>query len=144
MSDFDVIIIGGGIAGASLGAEIAGKRRTLIIEAEAECGYHATGRSAAFWLESYGGPQVAPLTAASREFLERPPGDFAERGFLRARGAIHISREQWAELPQGVEARRLDRAELERRVPGIRPAWRYAVLEPGCADIDVAGLHAAY
>jgi D-arginine dehydrogenase len=34
MSDFDVIIIGGGIAGASLGAEIAAKRRTLIIEAE--------------------------------------------------------------------------------------------------------------
>jgi D-arginine dehydrogenase len=142
--DFDVVIVGGGIAGSSLGAEIAGKRRTLIIEAEAECGYHATGRSAAFWLESYGGPQVAPLTAASREFLEHPPGDFAERGFLRARGAIHISREQWAELPEGVEARRIDRAELERRVPGIRPEWRYAVLEPGCADIDVAGLHAAY
>ena len=66
MSDFDVIIVGGGIAGASLGAEIAGKRRTLIIEAEEHCGYHSTGRSAAFWLESYGGPQVAPLTSASR------------------------------------------------------------------------------
>jgi D-arginine dehydrogenase len=29
-------------------------------------------------------------------------------------------------------------------VPGIRSEWRHAVLEPGCADIDVAGLHAAY
>jgi D-arginine dehydrogenase len=63
---------------------------------------------------------------------------------MRARGAIHISREQWAELPMSVEARRLDRTELERLVPGIRPEWRCAVLEPGCADIDVAGLHAAY
>ena len=48
MSDFDVFIVGGGIAGASLGAEIAARRRTLIIEAEDQCGYHTTGRSAAF------------------------------------------------------------------------------------------------
>jgi D-arginine dehydrogenase len=56
MTDWDIMIVGGGIAGASLGAEIAAKRRTLIIEAEEFCGFHATGRSAAFWLESYGGP----------------------------------------------------------------------------------------
>ncbi len=142
--DYDVIIVGGGIAGASLGAEIAGKRRTLVIEAESQCGYHATGRSAAFWLESYGGPQIAQLTAASRRFLDRPPVEFAERGFLRTRGAIHISREKWAELPERVDARRMDRSELERRVPRIRPEWRFAVFEPGCADIDVAALHGAY
>jgi D-arginine dehydrogenase len=144
MSDWDVIIVGGGIAGASLGAEIASKRRTLIIETEAHCGYHATGRSAAFWLESYGGPQVATLSAASRAFLERPPADVAEHGFLRKRGAIHVSREGWAELPDSVEARRMNRAELERLVPGIRAQWSYAVFEPGCADIDVASLHAAF
>ena len=138
------MIVGGGIAGASLGAEIADKRRTLIIEAETQCGYHATGRSAAFWLESYGGAQVAQRTAASRSFLDQPPAQFADHGFLRTRGAIHISRERWAELPQRVEARQIDRTELERLVPGVRPEWRFAVLEPGCADIDVAGLHAAY
>jgi D-arginine dehydrogenase len=33
---------------------------------------------------------------------------------------------------------------VERLVPGIRPRWRFAVLEPGCADIDVGALHAAY
>ena len=144
MVDWDVIIIGGGIAGASLGAEIAGRRRTVIVEAEPHCGYHATGRSAAFWLESYGGPQVAPLTSASRDFLERPPHDFAEDGFLRARGALHLSRDAEAELPKGVVSRRVDRDELERLVPGILPDWRFATLEPGCADIDGGGLHAAY
>ena len=144
MVDFDVIIVGGGIAGASLGSEIAASRRTLIIEAESQCGYHATGRSAAFWLESYGGPEVAKLSAASRAFLDRPPIDFAERGFLRERGAIHVSRESWAELPESVEARRIGRDELERLVPGIRPEWCYSVIEPGCADIDVASLHASF
>src|SRR5438270_819231 len=85
MFDFDVIVVGGGIAGASLGAEIAGKRQTLIVEAEDQCGYHSTGRSAAFFLESYGGPDVAMLTKASREFLACPPSGFSERGFLRQR-----------------------------------------------------------
>ena len=89
MAEFDIIIIGGGIAGASLGAEIAGKRRTLIVEAEEQCGYHATGRSAAFYLESYGGPEVAKLTLASRKFLAQPPGEFSDRGFLRVRGDVH-------------------------------------------------------
>lgn len=144
MAEFDVLIVGGGIAGASLGAQLAGKVPTAIIEAESHCGMHATGRSAAFWLESYGGPDVAVLSAASHDFLERPPGDFSDRGFLRTRGALHLTRDELPELPPAVPSRLIEREELERMLPGVRPAWRRALLEPGCADIDVAGLHAAY
>ena len=144
MAKFDVLIVGGGIAGASLGAEIADRRRTLILEAEDHCGYHATGRSAAFWLESYGGQQVGLLTAASRAFLADPPADFADHGFLRDRGAVHLSDGDWPEIPPNVAQRRIPRDELEALVPGIRPRWVKALLEPGCADIDVAALHAAY
>jgi len=144
MSDFDIVIVGGGIAGASLGAEIAAQRRTLIIEAESQCGYHSTGRSAAFWLESYGGPDVAKLTSASRDFLDSPPSEFADSGFLHTRGDVHVSDGDWPEVPDGIRAERLDRQQLEQLVPGIRPRWTRALFEPGCADIDVAGLHAAY
>ena len=143
-ADYDVLIVGGGIAGASLGAELAGHVRIALIEAETHCGAHATGRSAAFWLESYGGPVVAQLTSASRSFLEQPPADFSDRGFLSPRGAVHVSQTDWAELPQSVHVERLGRAELENLVPGILPQWRFGVLEPGCADIDVAALHSAY
>ena len=144
MDSFDVVIVGGGIAGASLGAEIAAKRRTMIIEAEDQCGYHSTGRSAAFYLESYGGPEVAKLSLASHDFLEAPPGDFSEQGFLRTRGDLHVTTGELPELPPSVEARIVERAELEQMVPGIRPQWHRALFEPRCADIDVAGLHAAY
>src|SRR5436305_4598765 len=118
MSDFDVIIVGGGIAGASLGAEIAAHRRTLIAEAEDQCGYHATGRSAAFYLESYGGPKVATLTLASRAFLSNPPEDFADEGFLHARGDLHLSQGDLPDLPPGVDSRIVERSELERMLPG--------------------------
>jgi D-arginine dehydrogenase len=144
MNKFDVIIVGGGIAGASLGAEIAAKARTLLIEAEEQCGYHSTGRSAAFYLESYGGPQVARLTLASRAFLDSPPSDFSDHGFLRTRGDLHLTRGELPDVPSTVETRVVERAELERLLPGIRPEWRRALFEPRCADIDAGGLHAAF
>ena len=144
MLDFDVIIVGGGIAGASVGAEIAARRRTLIVEAEERCGYHSTGRSAAFFLESYGGEEVSKLTTASGDLLKQPPPDFAERSFLHQRGALHISESDWPEIPPSVTARRVDRDELQQILPGLKSRWVKALLEPGCADIDVAALHAAF
>src|SRR5947209_2186426 len=149
MNHWDVVIVGGGIAGASLGAEVAAKRRTLLIEAEEHCAMHATGRSAAFWLVHYGGPFVMPLTLASRRPLEEgwPTG---ERSWLRQRGAITIARDytdlrdalsmQTAKAPL---LRQVKRAELEELVPGLRTGWEFGVYDLSCADIDVAGLHAA-
>ena len=113
MSDFDVIIVGGGIAGASLGAEIAAKRRTLIIEAEDHCGYHSTGRSAAFYLESYGGPEVARLSTASGDFLSEWRLRFRCE-FLRARRPPHRARRCCPSFRLPLRARIVERAELER------------------------------
>ncbi|MGB5724357.1 MAG: FAD-dependent oxidoreductase, partial [Parasphingorhabdus sp.] len=55
MTQFDVVIIGAGIAGASIASEIGADRSVLLLEAEDHPGYHSTGRSAAFWTETYGG-----------------------------------------------------------------------------------------
>jgi len=135
MVDTDILIIGGGIAGAALGAALGGRRSTLLIESEDFCGRHATGRSAAFWLENYGGPAVAPLTRASRALL-------AANGWLGPRGAIHLDRCESGEAvgaARGLEP--LNRAELEARIPGLRSEWRRGFAEPSCADIDVAALH---
>jgi D-arginine dehydrogenase len=147
-----ILIIGAGMAGASLAPEIDGAEITLI-EAEAQPGYHSTGRSAAFWSETYGGPMIQPLTSASGAFLNSPPPDFHDRSFLHARGALTIARaEGEAELDRmegefersGVTLERLDRPRLVEAIPSLRQAWRHGLLEPGCADIDVAALHLAY
>lgn len=140
---FDFAIVGAGIAGASIAAGLAPQGRVLLIEAEDRPGYHSTGRSAAFWTESYGGPQVQPLTTASGPFLHR-------HGFLKPRGALTLARAAEAEQLAafvaefrglGVQVDDLDRSALEARLPGLRAEWVAGAYEPDCCDIDVAGLH---
>lgn len=140
---FDIAIIGGGIAGAGVGWALGGARRAVILEAEEQCGYHSTGRSAAFFLESYGGPEVAKLNLASEPLLADPPVDFFDRPFLHPRGAVHLGRNAMPHL-EGARTEPLDRRALEARIPGLRPDWQHGLFEPGCADIDVASLHTAY
>jgi D-arginine dehydrogenase len=153
MTDFDVIIVGAGMAGASLAAELAPFRRVLMLEAEAAPGYHATGRSAAFWSECYGGPGVQSLTKASKALLANPPTDFSDVSFLRPRGALHIAQSGREDLSVRMMADFADKKvnisqigveQIARLVPGIRPDWSAGIWEPDCCDIDVAGLHSAY
>ena len=143
---FDIAVIGAGMAGASISAELAPFARVLLAEGEDHPGYHTTGRSAAFWEECYGGPNIVPLTLPSGAYLR-------EHGFLAPRGALYIARTgdearvesfiaQFAGT--GVTIERLGRGALEALLPGVRPGWDHAISEPHCADIDVAGLHQHY
>lgn len=151
---FDIVIVGAGMAGASVAAELAGSgKAVLLLEAEDTPGYHTTGRSAAFWHESYGGPTVQPLITGSLDFLRAPDVDFSEQGFLLPRHAVTLGRDADMDAldrfrtdfaASGVEMVDLDRTALESIVPGLRAGWNHGIAEPSCADIDVAGLHAAY
>ncbi|MEK6637466.1 MAG: FAD-binding oxidoreductase [Pseudomonadota bacterium] len=152
MTHFDVVIVGAGIAGASLAAEIVPHSAVLLIEAETQPGYHTTGRSNAFWHATYGGPLIEPLTSASLDWLQAPPTDVAEAGFLSPRGAVTLARdEDSAALDRfaagfagsGVALEHWDRTMLDVHVPGLRSMWTHAVYEEGCHDIDVAAYHAA-
>ena len=149
MNRFDIVIVGGGIAGASLGAQLADHASVLILEQEPSVGYHATGRSVAFWEETYGGRVVQPLTTASGPMLRFPDPDFADGSFLSLRQTLHIGRASDTgardrlidDFADRVSLRRVDPAAL---VPGLRPEWTIGVLEPDVCDIDVAALHQAY
>jgi len=127
------------MAGASLAAAVAPHASVLLIEAEEAPGYHSTGRSAAFWSETYGGPGVQPLTTASGEAL---------RSFLEPLGSLHIGRAEDAPAidtflatfeSSSIALERIDPAGF---VPGLRVEWKLGVFEPSSAYIDVAALHA--
>ncbi|RED15269.1 NAD(P)/FAD-dependent oxidoreductase [Parasphingopyxis lamellibrachiae] len=150
---YDFAIVGAGMAGASLAAELAPAGTVLILEAEDFPGYHATGRSAAFWSETYGGPSVQPLTSASHGFLAEPPAAFSKRPFLDPSGALHIADQSgYARLDRlaaefaasDVTLEHASPAALVALCPGLRSGWDRAIWEPSCADIDVGGLHQAY
>lgn len=152
-SAIDVLIVGAGIAGASLAAALAPWRRVMLIEAEDTPGYHATGRSAAFWHETYGGATVQPLSIASFDMLAHPAPDFSERSFLSPRSALTIGRRSEATAvdafvakfaARGVDVVRIGATDIARSIPGIRADWSEAAYEAACSDIDVGALHAAY
>ena len=152
--DCDFLIVGAGIAGASIGHFLAAHGRTIVLERESQPGYHSTGRSAALFLESYGTAQARALTRASRAFLADPPDGFSDGEILSPRGALFVAAPgQDAELaalwqvmqsvsPRG---RLLDAAGAHELVPVLRKEQTLgAVFEPDAADLDVHRLHQAF
>ncbi|MDQ6640461.1 MAG: FAD-binding oxidoreductase [Pseudomonadota bacterium] len=150
----DFLVIGAGIAAASVGSWLATRGRVVLLERESQPGYHSTGRSAALFMESYGTPQVRALTMASRGFLEHPPDGFAEVLILSPRGVLMVGAgdqealldAHWQVMRSvAADARRLDAAEALAMVPVLR-ADRVAgaLYEPGALDIDVHALHQGY
>lgn len=149
--EFDVAIIGGGIAGASVAAQIVPSASVVLVEREPQPGYHATGRSAALFSEIYGNAIVRALSRASRSFLENPPADFGEVPILGPRGALHVGgRDDGEALDRAFEGARRLVPSVERltadavlaKVPVLRPEAVVGggVFEPDARDIDTNGL----
>ena len=78
------------MAGVSVACELARDRRVVLLEAESQPGYHATGRSAAFYVQAYGNEVIQALTTASRAFFEQPPASFTDQALLTPRGSLFI------------------------------------------------------
>ena len=150
----DYLILGAGIAGASIGHFLAPHGRCVMLERESQPGYHSTGRSAAQFIASYGPAQVRALSRASEPFFQNPPAGFAEAPLLTPRGLLtvagpdemHHLDEAWATLqqtsPRGV---RMTAAEALAMVPALRPEKVTAALyEPDSFDMDVHAIHQGY
>ena len=154
METCDFLIIGAGIAGASVAYELAPHGRVIVLEREAVPGHHSTGRSAAVLTENYGNSIIRRLTLATRPFLEHPPDGFTEYPLTAPRQMLWIAR---ADQKAGLAA---TLGEAQRLVPTIRavePAEAsalcavlrtgyvaYAILEPNALDLDVHAIHQGF
>jgi D-arginine dehydrogenase len=147
---YDFIVIGGGVAGASIAFHLAAEAKVLVLDREPLFGYHSTGRSAAVFTPSYGAGPVRLLTRASRAFFDRPPPGFASHPLLTPRGCLYIGREdQRAALDREGASNRsavpISPAEARERVPILRETYVAAALfDPDLHDIDVNGLHQGF
>jgi D-arginine dehydrogenase len=153
MKSYDVLVIGGGIAGASIGYELADDRSVGLVEMEATLAYHTTGRSVATFLESYGGRTIRLLTTASRSFMQEPPDGFG-RPLLKPLPLIWVAPDRDVDAMNAMyeavvelvpDMRVLSANEVVEITKVVRPDWVAAgLLEPGASEIDVAALHGGY
>jgi D-arginine dehydrogenase len=147
---YDIAIIGGGIAGASLAHFISGQRSVLMFEREAFHGYHSSGRSAAEFTRRFHAPLVGKLAIASAQFLMNAPQGFCETPLLIPRGnllvadaekAAHLHEVFKREAASGGEIvmQRMD--EALARVPFLDPdVIKAAFYDPDCFDVEAESL----
>ncbi len=155
MTTPDVVVIGGGIAGVSVGYYLSGRGLdVLLVEAEPTLAHHTTGRSAAIFLENYGNDVVRRLTVAGRVFLTDPPPELVDGPVVTPLPVLRVGApEQVDDLYASARAARglvpttqyLDAAETLALFPVLRPELvGGGVLEPDAMEMDVAGLHQAF
>lgn len=154
----DILVIGGGMAGASAAAEIAaataGKAGVVVLEREARPGYHTTGRSAATFIQNYGNASIRQFNSASRPILAAHPlaADLegAPANLLSERGLLFLddgtqgpALDELLAESDGVEE--LGEAAVRALVPALRPdSFARAAYEADAMDIDVDRLHQIY
>ena len=139
------------MAGASAAYFLAPHRRVVVLEREAQPGYHATGRSAAMYSETYGNATVRAITTASRPFYFAPPQGFSDYPLVTPRGSLIVGAVQDEEQLRTVwqDMRALvpnvqwwTRADILQRVPVLQPEMAHCgVYEPDAMDLDVSAIH---
>jgi D-arginine dehydrogenase len=151
--EHDIVVIGGGMAGAAISAHLSEHASVRLLEMEHQPGYHSTGRSAALFAESYGNGLVRALTRASRSFFFSPPTSFCSDALVKPRSMLATARtgQESALAAFFASAAPSDLVELTSAAQALElfPLLKSddlvgAALYRGSADIDVHALHHGY
>lgn len=150
----DIVVVGAGIAGAAVAAELSRRARVVLVEREAQPAFHASGRSASVLSETSGHPTVCALARLSRPWFEARH-DGLEHSLLSPRGLVWIGESGDEPLLDALAATgsairpsvvRLDRAEAARLLPHFSAdaIAAGAVHEPDAMSIDTAAAIATF
>ena len=151
----DVVVVGGGIAGASVAYELAASRTVTLLEADRALARHSTARSAASYIPGHGNAEVRALIAASGPRYARLVDELGTPPLLIPRAVLQVAFDadgervlaadlaEQAGEPGGPQP--LDPAEAQRRCPALAPGRvRAAAVVESAADIDTEALHQGY
>jgi D-arginine dehydrogenase len=149
-NEYDCIVIGGGIAGASVAAQLAASQKTLLLEMEERPGYHTTGRSAARYEPNYGPSAFVAFSKASGAFYRNPPADFADAPLLSERQCLVLMPEGQEEdtlhfLNADPDVGEVSQAEALRLYPVLRAGFsKRFFVDARSGDLDVDLIHRGY
>jgi D-arginine dehydrogenase len=143
----DVAIVGAGIAGAGMAAELARDHRVALLEMEDRPGYHTTGRSAAIFIQNYGPPVIRALSRFSAAWYDAADRKLFPNPLLTPRGCLFVAdaagldkHDALMTADEGLEELTPDEAvalvPLLKREPLVAACY-----ERDARDIDVAALH---
>ncbi len=148
-------MIGGGIAGVSIGYELAAHRRVTVLETEPSLATHSTGRSAAMYVPGHGGPLVRSLIMASGPRFAALAKQLGAPPLLRRRPVLWTAFDDAGQ--QVLHAELAGRAaepdvpvelspqEAVARCPVLRrDGMRAAAITETACDLDAMALHHAY
>lgn len=117
---YDVVIVGGGIAGLSLASALAGRCSVALVEAEQTLGYHTSARSARQLIPSYGPPVVQELTMRTLELIGIREGTRPEP-VLSPRRFMLIGDEEAVQQQASGFMHRISHAEALKLCPALVP-----------------------
>jgi D-arginine dehydrogenase len=149
---YDIVIVGAGIAGASVAAALGGGVRVALLEQEQQPGYHSTGRSAAIYSPTYGPTPIRALTRASLGHFLADDVD-EPKSYLTPIDAVFIARADQSgsfdalcsELTGVKNWREIAAEEIQSRISFLREGYvSKAILDSGTSGIDVALLHQSF
>ncbi|WP_374384725.1 NAD(P)/FAD-dependent oxidoreductase [Dongia sp.] len=149
----DFLVIGAGVSGAAVGAELAEIGSVTLLEMEERPGYHSSGRSAALYTPNYGPAVVRAIIGASAEFYRQPMEGFTDHALLTPRQAMSF-------VPAGSEAKidefiaaatpatplqEISVDQACKLAPLLkREAVARAVLDPHVMDMDAGAIHQGF
>lgn len=149
-NNFDYIVIGAGIAGASVAAHLAARHKVLILEMEDRPGYHTTGRSASSYEPNYGPAPMLALIRASFNFLMNPPEGFTDAPLFSPRGSFFFQPADQVEamdelLSNSSGLKEYSEAQTKALYPILRPGYAQRFFyDDATGDLDVDLLHRGY
>ena len=150
VQNFDFLVIGAGIAGASVAAHLAENASVAILEMEDRPGYHTTGRSAAAYEPNYGPKPILAFARASGAFFNAPPSGFADAPLLIPRASLMLEPDSQSEnaakfLSDAASVQEISPSEIKKLWPIFRDGYaKRGFIDFSSGDLDVDLIHRGY
>ncbi len=150
MLNCDFLVVGAGIAGASVAAHLAESHSVVLVDMEERAGYHTTSRSAASYEPNYGPRPMLALTRTSHDFFMNPPAGFTDTQLFTPRGSLFLEAEGQAAKTTALllKSSGLQEISISRSIelfPVLKAGYaKRSFLDNQTGDLDVDLIHRGY